>query len=266
MDVEHEPPAHHMEVGTRTPVVHAGKHLTHELLELRDVGSVGRGWFALADIGPGTKLWEEKAFTVGRNRADLVRRVRTDLGKHAAFCRPTDAHDEESQAEGIVKCNYFDNGAFTGSMLFELTSMLNHSCCPNASVWMLQSEFGAVYAQVTTVRPVAAGEQICITYSRAKLFHPAKNRPCHVWGFGTPCPRCAQAQLADELDRWALCEAAAAAAAAAKNIPPGKRTVEVAASVLPLLKSAAEVLERCANSPQSQSLRPPRASAQIAMR
>lgn len=73
----------------RERVCHGGKHLTHDLLELREVGTTGRGWFALADLPPGTQLWKEKAFTVGRNRADLVKRVGADLKRHAAFCRPT---------------------------------------------------------------------------------------------------------------------------------------------------------------------------------
>lgn len=146
------------------PVRHGGKHLAHELLTLREVAGAGRGWFASRDLEPGTQLWQEKAFTVGRNRADLVRRVDAALEKHAAFCRPVaDAAEpldyfdslwatHASEGEGIVACNYFDNGKYTGAMLFELTSMINHSCCPNASVTMVQSEFGAVYARVTLIR------------------------------------------------------------------------------------------------------------------
>ena len=113
------------------------------------------------------ELWREKALTVGRNRADLVRRVDADLEKHAALCRPEAG--ASSQGEGIVKCNYFDNGKSLGAMLFENTSLLNHSCHPNASVKMLISEFGACYSRVKVTRPIAAGEQVLITYSQAKL-------------------------------------------------------------------------------------------------
>lgn len=244
-------------------VRHGGKHLSHELLELREVSGAGRGWYALRDLGPGVELWKEKAFTVGRNRKDLVRRVSTDLARHAAFCRPIQAPPSSEQqaaasavesaaedeaaaaaaeAEGIVACNYFDNGKYTGSMLFEMTSMINHACCPNASVHMVQSEFGAVYARVSIARPVAAGEQVLITYSNAKLFRPAEERPCLAWAFGARCARCQGTLPTEEQERWALLDAAAAAADAAKKLPPRQRSLEVAVGVRTLQLSAAELV------------------------
>ena len=223
-------------------VCHGGKHLMHELLELREVPTAGRGWFALADIPPGTQLWKEKAFTVGRTRADLVKRVGADLERHAAFCRP--AHSSgEAEAEGIVSNNFFENGPFTGAMLFELTSMINHSCCPNTSVEMMKSEFGACYSRVTTARAIMAGEQILISYSHEKLFRPRKERPCHTWGFSEPCARCQGSLPPEEQERWDLFEAASVAADLAERQPPRRRTMELAMTVLPLLVSAAEAIE-----------------------
>ena len=225
-------------------VCHGGKELIHDLLELRSVSGAGRGWFALQDLQPGTELWREKAFTVGRNRRDLVRRVDADLKRHAAFCRPAGEAAASSEGEGIVACNFFDNGKYTGAMLFEQTSMLNHSCSPNASVRMLQSEFGACYARVIVARHVAAGEQLFITYSNANLFRPREWRPCSVWAFDAPCGRCAGVLPPEEQERWALLEAAAEAADAAKKLVPHLRNMDVALRALTLQHSAVEVVSR----------------------
>ena len=220
-------------------VRHGGKVLVHEHLTLRDVGALGRGWFAQCDLPAGTLLWKEKPVTAGRNRADLVRRVHSNLEKHAAFCRPSDP-GAESEAEGIVRCNYFDNGRYVGAMLFELTSLLNHSCSPNTSVRMILSEFGACYSQVQTARPIGAGEQLFITYSASNLFVPSAERPCQVWGFQPVCPRCSGTLPAPEQELWALLEAAAGAADAAKRLPT--RSPEAMMAALPLQQSAAEAL------------------------
>lgn len=228
-------------------VRHGGKVLNHDLLELRYVRGAGRGWFALQDLLPGTELWKEKAFTVGRNRRDLVRRVDADLEKHAAFCRPAGEAAASSEGEGIVACNFFDNGKYTGAMLFEQTSMINHDCNPNASVHMLQSEFGACYARVTVARHVAAGEQLSITYSNANLFRPREWRPCNVWAFEAPCKRCAGVLPPEEQERWALLEAAAEAADAAKKLAPHQRNMDVALRALILQHSAVEVVSRYTN-------------------
>jgi hypothetical protein len=221
------------------PVRHGGKVLVHEHLTLRDVDALGRGWFAQCDLPAGTILWKEKPITVGRNRADLVRRVHSNLEKHAAFCRPTDS-EADSEAEGIVRCNYFDNGRYVGAMLFEHTSLLNHSCSPNVSVRMILSEFGACYSQVQTARPISVGEQLFITYSASNLFMPSADRPCQVWGFEPACPRCSCTLPAAEQELWALLEAAAGAADAAKKLPI--RSSEAVMAALPLQRSAAEAL------------------------
>jgi hypothetical protein len=194
----------------------------------------------MEDLEPGTELWKEKALTVGRNRADLVRRVDSDLEKHAAFCRPKGDAAAASEGEGIVSCNYFDNGACAGAMLFEQTSLLNHACCPNASVRMIVSEYGACYAQVVVARRVSAGEQLFITYSAAKLYRPCEERPCCQWGFGERCPRCERTLPPEELEMWELLEAAATAADAAKR--SASRTVDAAMAALPLQVSAAELV------------------------
>ena len=224
---------------TAPAVHHGGKELVHELLILRDVCGLGRGWFARRDLAPGTELWKEKPITTGRNRSDLVRRVEADLEKHAAFCRPQDT-TEISEAEGIVRCNYFDNGSCIGAMLFEQTSLLNHSCCPNASVRMMISEYGACYSRVIVAKHVAAGQQVFISYSAAKLFRPREERPCACWGFPRACLRCEGTLPPEEQELWALLEAAAFAADTARAVTP--RTVDAAMLALPLQVCAAEAV------------------------
>lgn len=206
------------EVTATERVLHNGCHdIQHDFVSLCDVNGLGRGVFAKVFLQIGTELWNEKAMTVAPSRKMLVRRVDADLAKHAIFCW---ADDTESPGEGIVRCNHYDLGA-CGAMLFERTSMINHSCTPNASVRMGVSEFGACRARVTVVKPVQAGEQILITYSAANLFRPRNERRAFFsrWGFSCVCPRCEGTLAAVDADMWALFEEAATAADAARQRP-----------------------------------------------
>ena len=232
--------------------------LSHKQLALKTVPGIGRGWYATCKLTPGTALWSELPVTVGRNRAALVWRVQQDLEKHECFCRPTPVLKEveenaaaaaASAADGIVSCNYFDCG-MNGSMLFKLTSMLNHSCCPNASIRVDVSPYGACRARLVVAGEIAPDEQLCISYSTPALFKRRDERRALLlqrWGFQCCCPRCAGCLTSDASALWELVEEAAAAADDAKpaRLLPNPsisamqtRAAEALAQTLPYLAEA----------------------------
>lgn len=93
------------------------------------------------------------------------------------------------------------------SGLWILPSLMNHSCCPNARVRVIGD-----FMFVHTVRPVAKGEEVLVSYVDACL--PARERARRLadgWGFDCACERCRlsrsrpeiaamEAELAEVLD------------------------------------------------------------------
>ena len=187
--------------------------LVHSSLVLRRTVGAGRGWFAIHDLEAGTVLWNERPLNFAATREGLVRKVDKMLWRHEGLCRKPMA---ESRGAGIVAANYFDFGMY-GSYLFEQTSLLNHSCCPNASVRVVYGESVAseTVASVHVARHVDADEQLCISYSSKALWLPTDARRELIqqkWGFHCRCNRCEGTLPLPEQERWALLEQAAAAA------------------------------------------------------
>ena len=88
--------------------------------------------------------------------------------------------------------------------------------------------------------PIAAGEEVTVSYSAAALFRPREQRQAILrerWGFACDCPRCRGELTPEAGAAWALLEKAAAAADAAK---PRRR--EVDAWIAPLQRRAARAL------------------------
>ena len=97
-----------------------------------------------------------------------------------------------------------------GSGLWILPSLFNHSCCPSARV----SAVGDLLF-VRTVRPIAAGEEVFLSYIDGSL--SAEERAAKVsgnWGFVCACPRCC---LPLSLPQFAAMEAEVAEVLAACN-------------------------------------------------
>ena len=187
--------------------------ISHDHLELRNVPDAGRGWVALNDLPAGTKLWNEAPLSYAATRDGLVRKVDALLWKHEGLCRKRHA---TSRGAGIVASNYFDFGVY-GAYIFEQTSLLNHSCCPNASVRVAFGEHAASGTRMCAkaARRVAIGEQLCISYSTKALFLPTPARRELLqakWGFWCRCARCELILPDAERDNWVLLEEAAAAA------------------------------------------------------
>ena len=222
----------------RSRIESANQSLRHDLVELAVVSDLGIGWHASADIPAGTELWSEKPFSRHRNRSALVCLVDSDIERHALFC-----HDAkcESLAEGLVKSNYFELGAL-GAMLFLRTSFCNHSCCPNATVRIEISPFGACKARLIVARDVKRGEQLCICYSNAACFQSNAARQATLssrWGFHCRCARCEGTLPLDLANLWVTLEEAAAAADAVKP-----RSKHVDPAVCDQQRHAAELVAR----------------------
>lgn len=187
--------------------------LSHDLLIVRRVAGAGRGWFVLGGLEAGTELWSEQPLSFAATREGLVRKVEKVLWRHEGLCRKPIAG---SRGEAIVAANFFDCGMY-GAYLFEKTSLLNHSCYPNASVRVTYGETVAsdTRASVTVARRVQADEQLCISYSSTALFLPTRARRELIydkWGFWCRCDRCEATLPQLDLERWALLEEAAEAA------------------------------------------------------
>lgn len=72
--------------------------------------------------------------------------------------------------------------------IFDVVSLLNHSCAPNTS-YKLE---GDISYWVTT-RPIKKGEQIFINYLGDRVEHPVVTRQQYIeahWGFRCECERC----------------------------------------------------------------------------
>ena len=218
--------------------IFSDSHLTHSSLTVQRIHGAGRGWFATHDLAAGTVLWCETPLSFAATRDGLVRKVDKILWKHDGLCRRPKA---ESHGAGIVAANFFDFGMY-GAYIFERTSLLNHACCPNASVRVVYGETAAseTTASVVVARRVSQGEQLCISYSSKALFLPTHARRELVhdkWGFWCRCARCEGTLPQAELGRWSLLEEAAASADAL-----GKPSQQSAQPALVALQARAAAL------------------------
>ena len=213
-------------------------HLEHALVAVRLVAGAGRGVFALSLIEPGTELWSESPLTYAESREALVQKVDAMVCHFESLCRKRRA---SSKGEGIVACNFFEQGVL-GAYLFKLTSLLNHACCPTASLHFEHKSFsGECRVRAIVAQRLDCGKEVCISYSATALFMPTVERRKWLhdrWGFWCRCPRCEGTLPATDLRRWALLEEAAAAADALGK--PRPKTVDPA--VVALQRRAAEVI------------------------
>lgn len=90
---------------------------------------------------------------------------------------------------GVLRSNAFTDRASGDSHLFQTLSRFNHSCAPNVS-----RAFHGRVVVVTTLRAVAASEQLCISYlSDADLARPTAERRAMLrerFAFDCECARC----------------------------------------------------------------------------
>jgi hypothetical protein len=158
--------------------------------------------------------------------------------------------------EDIVSANHFVDPDGCVS-LFRRISMLNHTCCPNASMAIGYADGSAC---VILARDVAEGEEITLCYSADVIFAPYEARQERLhrgWGFDCRCARCSGHLTIDDATKWQQLEEAAAALAR-PNVPPvdpwvGEQQREQQRAAILLLDGwLPHLLEREAFTPDAQ--------------
>lgn len=95
---------------------------------------------------------------------------------------------EQCNSFGIWGDSSVGRGRLLGFGIFPQLCMFNHSCLPNATI--SQTVWGNVrYLSAHTLLPIAAGEELCISYSEAKLLDDKDAR--RAWLSQTYCFHCA---------------------------------------------------------------------------
>jgi hypothetical protein len=142
-----------------------------------------------------------------------------------------------SDASSQVAQNHFVHES--GLLLCQRISMLNHSCVPNASIRLDESEDRAT---VVLARDVEAEEEIAFCYTSAAVLFAARDvRQAELrshWGFVCRCARCSDTLMETEADLWRTLESAALSA---RNATP--RGAVVDPSVCAQQRDAYDALE-----------------------
>jgi hypothetical protein len=78
-----------------------------------------------------------------------------------------------------------------GNALYQVASVFNHSCVPNADWSMPVTSSGASSSIVIrAARPLMKGEQVFISYIQHSKSYQHRRRALRAYGFRCPCERC----------------------------------------------------------------------------
>jgi len=175
-------------------------------VEVRPVEGSGMGVFARRAFIPGDCLVREKPLFVNSSAGWSMARSQEHAealsdaqvtaqvpllpdARRAAVMQLADvfsADSAEATPAGIARTNSIpvgDDGA-----LFALSARFNHSCLPSAR-WCWRADLGCLL--IFAMRPIAAGEQVTIAYS--KTFAEREKRVRHLqakFKFTCACPLC----------------------------------------------------------------------------
>ena len=126
------------------------------------------------------------------------------LGVVVADAAETSARSQTAEENGVVPGDDTNTkGAKEAYVahVFAHVAVCNHSCRPNAAV-----SVGDAVTTVYSLRAIAPGEEICVSYASALLWLPVHARRAQLakhWGFLCKCQRCDEelARAAAERDR-----------------------------------------------------------------
>jgi predicted 2-oxoglutarate/Fe(II)-dependent dioxygenase YbiX len=205
----------------------------------------GRGVYAAYPLDATTVLLDEVPLQAP-SKIELAAKLAEDpalLSRYSHLCRPTAKQDwaqpredlrprEGSRgiSEGIVRSNGFVAAPGAGgksALLLRELSLVNHSCCPNASVAAVGGSVGdgsdAERVRLVAAVDVPEGAELTFCYAEDVLFSERARRQeilLQRFGFTCCCPRCGEGGASslseEEAMRWRVLEEAAAAAEAAK--------------------------------------------------
>jgi len=196
------------------------EYLNSDMMRIRDCGGVkGRGYFATADIAPGTLLLCERPHVLDAAEADfpgLAAVLALGLASGDCELRPAPSKTVPGPREGeevmrwlrgvegvtaeaatralaAAKNNGFCTTLVDASenepmLLFKRLCIFNHSCVPNCGVYR-----DGERARVLAIRPVKKGEELTIHYlDELQTLPTALRRPFLKgrFGFECDCERC----------------------------------------------------------------------------
>ena len=157
----------------------------------------------------------------------------------------------------VLRSNAFTHPASGDNRLYEVLSRFNHGCAPSVC-----REFLGEMAVVTTLRDVAAGEELLISYlADGELARPTANRRATLrskFNFVCECDRCGTVQAAAPPASADVCHPATATRAAQETRPPYDdamralnerllaRTAELAGAAAPTAAKALMAVRECA--------------------
>ncbi|GLB44592.1 putative SET domain-containing protein [Lyophyllum shimeji] len=209
--------------GFPAPLPRAAKSLSREpLYDIRRIPGLGRGAVANKALQPGDLIICERPLLLfpaafpkhgpesrGTRFKDMVEslpREKRDLVFDLHNCMKNGLKN----VKGIIDTNSLGIGRLPGSykgayaVLCPRIARMNHSCSPNAErCWDLKSM--AFY--VRALRPIAKGEQICITYCPLLQSRVARQANLSQWDFNCACRTCSMPKAESsksDVRRWIL--------------------------------------------------------------
>eukprot|EP00667_Euglena_gracilis_P022356 EG_transcript_24825 len=213
------------------PITYDPVEATHPLLEVRQCAA-GRGWFAARPIEAGAVLFSRRPLATGDSLEDIASKIDAAAAPYNGLCRPEGA----PAAHGIAERNCFRSVAGRWLLYGPDISLINHACCPSASVvWGPQG-----CAHVVAICTLQPGDELTFCYSSALLFSPLQKRRQELaerWGFTCGCERCGGPMEAAEASMWEALEAGQAEVTA--NTP---RRLAINEGLVALLKDVLAAL------------------------
>lgn len=174
--------------------------------DVRENDELGRHVIALRDIEPWQCLLvESPAVLVVQSptaEAECCSKIEACPALSATLCdTPTAVHPATAaKALRQLYCNSFahqdDRARCCSIAVYKCISMMNHSCAPNAVVdtaFVSEGPSGATrcVSKVLAVRPIAAGDQLCISYQVHVLPTTHRREVLRArYGFVCMCERC----------------------------------------------------------------------------
>jgi SET and MYND domain-containing protein len=129
-----------------------------------------------------------------------VMRVDIDLESHSINSSSSSSTPSQSDTSASTPGTTTTNSSTTlsGSALYLLTSLLNHSCEPNAKIDWQDPESNII--QIKTTRPIAKNEEVRISYiggmkSLETNIDERRGYLQHHYGFLCQCPACTSVVL-----------------------------------------------------------------------
>ncbi|KAI1773180.1 hypothetical protein F4818DRAFT_423497 [Hypoxylon cercidicola] len=177
------------------PGQEAAPNLRSDLFEVQQIPVKGRGLIALRDIAKGTRIIRESPLLIVRSmpqpalEGSLAAKLKAlSKEQQRQFLSLHNNHPGQYAFSGIVKTNALPcgSGSSTGGV-YPTICLINHSCLPNAhNNWNEEYEMETIHA----IRPIQAGEEITIDYSKRGPSHARQQQLSKSFGFDCQCTVC----------------------------------------------------------------------------